>query len=126
MRIKLAKEARNTNRNYNNIYGFMVLKGGPYVFKIYDETRETKAITLEAKKSKRSEVKGKECSHHKSYELEDLSKKLEIRLNDKQKRNVCYLMDYYLREYDLKRKNGKRWFINSIEGMRNAWVKSPK
>jgi len=125
MKIKMSKEMKNTNRNFNNIYGYMALKGGPYVFKIFDETRETKAITLEAKKSKRSEVKGKECSHHKSFELEEVSRKLSVKISDKQKRNICVLLDYFLREYDHSRRNGKRWFLNSIEGMklRAGWVK---
>jgi len=58
-------------------------------------------------------------------ELEDVSKKLGIKLNDRQKKNICVLLDYYLREYDATKKEGKRWFLNSIEGMkmRAGWVK---
>ena len=125
MKIKMAKELRNSSQNINNIYGYMALKAGPYVFKIFDETRETKAITLEAKKSKRSEVKGKECSHHKSPELDEVARKLDVRLDNRQKRSVCLQLEYYLREYDEMRKDGKRWFINSIEGMKKnaGWMK---
>ena len=121
MKIKLAKEARNTVRNFNIIYGFMELKGGPYVFKIFDGTRDTGAVTLEMKKSKRSEVKGKECTHHSLRELENVSKKLDISVknkNEKAKMGYCVMLEYDLRKYDLERKDGKRWFINSIESMR--------
>jgi len=125
MKVKMAKEAKNSQKNFNIIYGYMALKSGPYVFKIFNGTRDTGAITLEMKKSKRSEVKGKECSHHSMGELEDVSKKLGIKLNDRQKKNICVLLDYYLREYDATKKEGKRWFLNSIEGMkmRAGWVK---
>ena len=121
MKIKLTKEARNTVRNFNIIYGFMELKGGPYVFKIFDGTSDTGAVTLEMKKSKRSEVKGKECTHHSLPELESVSKKLEVAVknkDEKAKMAYCVIMEYELRKYDLERKDGKRWFMNAIESMR--------
>jgi len=125
MKIKLAKEARNSKTPFNIIYGFMALKGGPYVFKIFDGTRDTGAVTLEMKKSKRSEVKGKECSHHNIIELEEVSKKLKIKTKDSQKKNFCVLLEYKLREYESERLEGKRWFMNAIETMRlkAGWTK---
>ena len=79
----------------------MALKGGPYVFKIFDGTRDTGAVTLEMKKSKRSEVKGKECSHHNIFELDDISKRLKIKVDEIQKKNICTMIEYKFREYDL-------------------------
>jgi len=125
MRIKMAKEAKTKVKNFNIIYGYMSLKDGPYVFKIFNGTKDTGAVTLEMKKSKRSEVKGKQCSHHNLQELEEVARDLKVKIVDSQKKNICILLEYKLREYDLELLNGKRWFLNSIEGMKlNAgWTK---
>ena len=125
MKIKLAKEARNRIMNFNIIYGFMTLKEGPYVFKIFDGTRDTGAVTLEMKKSKRAEVKGKECSHHNIGDLEEVLEKLNIKMNEtikKSKLGICILLEYELRKYDIERLNGKRWFFNAIEDMKKKFV----
>lgn len=121
LKIKLTKEARNRVRNFNVIYGFMIFKGGPYVFKVYDGTRDTGAVTLEMKKSKRSEVKGKECKHHSIGELDDVAKKIKMNVKKNiksSKGTFCVLMEYELRKYDLERYEGKRWFLNAIEEMK--------
>ena len=124
MKIKLTKEMRNRVSNFNIIYGFMTLKGGPYVFKIFDSTRDTGAFTLKMEKSKRAEVKGKECSHHNIGELEDVIHKLKIKMTDnlkKSKIGLCFILEYELRRYDLERIGGKRWFMNAIEDMKKKF-----
>jgi hypothetical protein len=118
MKIKASKQAKNASRNFNIIYGFMVLKDGPYVFKVYDGTRDTGAVTLNMKKSKRSEMKGKECDFHSVVELNEMSKKTGIEIAGTQKKKICVVFEYKLREYDYDRHQGKRWFLNSIETMK--------
>ena len=124
MKIKLTKEMRNRVANYNIIYGFMTLKGGPYVFKIFDSTRDTGAFTLKMEKSKRAEVKGKECTHHGIGELDEVINKLKIKLVEnvkKSKVGLCFVLEYELRRYDLERIGGKRWFLNAIEDMKKKF-----
>jgi superfamily II DNA or RNA helicase len=118
MKIKMSKEIKNSVKNFNIIYGFMTLKDGPYVFKIYDGTRDTGAVTLDMKKSKRSEMKGKECDFHSIIELNDISKKLNIKISGTHKKKICLLFEYKLREYDYNKIDGKRWFLNSIQSMK--------
>jgi len=124
LKIKLSKEARNRVRNFNVIYGFMVLKGGPYVFKVYDGTRDTGAVTLEMKRSKRSEVKGKECKHHSIGEMEDIAKNIRMPIKGKEKGSkdlFCVMLEYELRKYDMEKHEGKRWFLNAIEEMKRRF-----
>ena len=119
IQIKLSKEARNRVRNFNIIYGFMTMKKGPYVFKIYDGTRETGAVTLNQRKSKRAEVKGKECGHHNSQELDNLIQKLRLKVAGKQSKiNICFNLEFVLRKYDIEKFEGRRWFLNAIEDMK--------
>jgi hypothetical protein len=118
MKIKMSKEIKNSVKNFNIIYGFMTLKDGPYVFKIYDGTRDTGAVTLNMKKSKRSEMKGKECDFHSIIELNDIAKKLNIKISGTHKKKICLLFEYKLREYDYNNIDGKRWFLNSIQSMK--------
>jgi hypothetical protein len=124
IKIKLTKEARNRVDNFNIIYGFMTLKGGPYVFKIFDSTRNTGAFTLKMEKSKRAEVKGKECIHHAIGELEEVASKLKIELDKNTKKSkvgLCFVLEYELRKYELERIGGKRWFSNAIEDMKKKF-----
>jgi hypothetical protein len=124
MKIKLTKEARNRVDNFNIIYGFMTLKGGPYVFKIFDSTRDTGAFTLKMEKSKRAEVKGKECTHHAIGELDEVASKLKIKWGEnvkKSKVGLCFILEFELRRYELERIGGKRWFSNAIEDMKKKF-----
>lgn len=124
IKIKLTKEARNKVDNFNIIYGFMTLKGGPYVFKIFDSTRDTGAFTLKMEKSKRAEVKGKECIHHAIGELDDVASKLKIEWGKNAKKSkvgLCFVLEYELRRYELERIGGKRWFSNAIEDMKKKF-----
>jgi hypothetical protein len=124
MKIKLTKEVRNKVNNFNIIYGFMTLKGGPYVFKIFDSTRDTGAFTLKMEKSKRAEVKGKECIHHAINELEEVATKLKIKWGantKKSKVGLCFVLEYELRRFELERIGGKRWFSNAIEDMKKKF-----
>jgi len=124
MKIKLTKEARNRVDNFNIIYGFMTLKSGPYVFKIFDSTRDTGAFTLKMEKSKRAEVKGKECTHHAIGELDEVASKLKIKWGEnvkKSKVGLCFILEFELRRYELERIGGKRWFSNAIEDMKKKF-----
>jgi hypothetical protein len=124
IKIKLTKESRNRVDNFNIIYGFMTLKGGPYVFKIFDSTRNTGAFTLKMEKSKRAEVKGKECIHHAIGELDEVASKLKIdwgKNTKKSKVGLCFVLEYELRRYELERIGGKRWFSNSLEDMKKKF-----
>jgi hypothetical protein len=124
MKIKLKKEAQNRNNNFNIIYGFMTLKGGPYVFKIFDSTRDTGAFTLKMEKSKRAEPKGKECIHHAIGELEEVATKLKIKWGENTKKSkfgLCFVLEYELRRFDLERIGGNRWFSNAIEDMKKKF-----
>ena len=121
IKIKLTKEKMNKVNNFNIIYGFMTLKGGPYVFKIFDSTRDTGAFTLKMEKSKRAEPKGKECIHHAIGELEEVATKLKIKWGEnvkKSKVGLCFILEYELRRFELERIGGKRWFSNSLEDMK--------
>ena len=76
---------------------------------------------MEMKRSKRSEVKGKECKHHSIGELEDVAKKIKLGVKKDLKSSkgmFCVLMEYELRKYDMERYEGKRWFLNAIEEMK--------
>jgi len=102
----------------------MALKGGPYVFKIFDSTRDTGAFTLKMEKSKRAEVKGKECTHHAIGELDEVASKLKIKWGEnvkKSKIGLCFILEYELRRYELERIGGKRWFSNAIEDMKKKF-----
>ena len=97
----------------------MTMKKGPYVFKIYDGTRETGAVTLNQRKSKRAEVKGKECGHHNSQELDNLIQKLRLKVTGKQSKiNICFNLEFVLRKYDIEKLEGRRWFLNAIDDMK--------
>lgn len=67
------------------------------------------------KASKRSEVRGKECQHHGTKELDEIFLKLKAKETDKQKKTMCINLEYLMREYDAKKYEGKRWFMNAIE-----------
>jgi len=124
IKIKLMKELRNRVEIFNEIYGFMTFKGGPYVFKIFDSTRNTGAFTLKMEKSKRAEPKGKECSHHAIGELDEVASKLKIKYGDnvkKSKFGLCFILEYELRRYELERIGGKRWFSNAIEDIKKKF-----
>ena len=124
MKIKLTKEVRNRVDNFNIIYGFMTLKNGPYVFKIFDSTRDTGAFTLKMEKSKRAEVKGKECIHHAIGELEEVADKLKVKWGKnvkKSKVGLCFVLEYELRRFEIERIGGKRWFSNAIEDMKKKF-----
>ena len=51
-------------------------------------------------------------------DLVEKAKKLGIKLNDKQKRNICVLLEYYLREYDERKKDGRSWFKDCVQEIR--------
>jgi hypothetical protein len=124
IKIKLMKEAKNRIDNFNIIYGFMTFKGGPYVFKIFDSSRDTGAFTLKMQKSKRAEPKGKECIHHAIGELEEVATKLKIKWGESTKKSkvgLCFILEYELRRFDLERIEGKRWFSNAIEDMKKKF-----
>jgi hypothetical protein len=124
IKIKLKKEEKNRVNNFNIIYGFMTLKGGPYVFKIFDSTRDTGAFTLKMEKSKRAEVKGKECIHHAIGELDEVASKLKIKWGTNTKKSkvgLCFVLEYELRRFELERIGGKRWFSNAIEDMKKKF-----
>jgi hypothetical protein len=102
----------------------MTLKGGPYVFKIFDSTRDTGAFTLKMEKSKRAEPKGKECIHHAIGELEEVATKLKIKWGENTKKSkfgLCFVLEYELRRFDLERIGGNRWFSNAIEDMKKKF-----
>ena len=116
---KKMKELSNKNSKkikYNKIYGFMEKwKNENYIFKIYDGTRETGALTLEMKKSKRSEIKGKRCETFKSKELQTIIKNLNIKINSKNIKNICRDIEYILRKLEIDKYDNKKWFKNSLE-----------
>ena len=112
---KFSKERKSNNLMLNNIYGFMERKDGPYVFKIYNKTKEQVKRTKENERSKRSEVRGKECSSHSLEEIKSLGKILDIKQNKIQKKTGCYELEYVLRKNDIIKLNNRLWFLNSID-----------
>ena len=110
-KIRATKESKLDSKAFNNIYGFMEKwKNGKFVFKIFDGTKETGALTLNKSRSKRSEIKGKKCETFSSSELNDISKKLHIDIKAKQIKLICRNIEYSLRLYNLQNKNNLRWF----------------
>jgi hypothetical protein len=119
---KFTKERKSNNLVLNNVYGFMERKNGPYVFKIFNKTKEIEKRTKGDEKSKRSEVRGKECSSHSLEEIKTLGKLLDLKQDKIQKKNGCYELEYMLRKNDKIKLNNKIWFLNSIDFVKNQII----
>ena len=119
-KLKTIKKLKEINKKkikdlpYNNIYGFMEKKNDKFIFKVYDNSKETGALTLEMKRSKRSVIKGKKCSTFKSPELLEIIKKLNININETSIKKMCINIEYQLRRLNLDNHKNKKWFKNSL------------
>jgi hypothetical protein len=115
---KKMKQFMDTYKDMSIIYGFMEdsPKLKERVFKILDKSKEKGAITLSMKRSKRSEVTGRICSTYYIGQLLELFQMLHISYHaiKIKKEEHCYLLEWYLREYEKVRRDGKCWFIPTI------------
>lgn len=100
------------NKKLNNIYGLILIKNKNSLFKIIDKTREIEIITADKKKSKRSEIRGRECSTFKVNQLINIQKELGINIrNDKKYRKfICNEIELFLRSKNYENKN-IIWFV---------------
>ena len=123
-KIKLNQKIKNIKEKVkifqlNKIYGFMEKwKNGDYIFKIYDETKGTGAMTLDLKRSKRSEIKGKKCNNFNNNELKEINNKLNIKDSSKQIKIKCRNIEFMLRKYNLENYENRRWFITAIDNIK--------
>jgi len=102
----------------SEIYGYMEnsQKDIEKLFKIVDKSKDKGAITIEMKKSKRSEITGRICSTFYLGQLNDLFKELKVHVENLKikKEMYCFLLEWILRNYQKERKNGKLWFRYSV------------
>jgi Type III restriction enzyme, res subunit/Helicase conserved C-terminal domain len=114
----LFKKNQKSYHTLSNIYGYMEPSSKDLyrLFKIVDKSKERGAVTTEMKKSKRSEVTGRVCSTFYLGQLIDLFKELHIQVKQLKIKKVlyCFLLEWYLREYQESKKNNMSWFIHSI------------
>ena len=106
---------KKENVNIQKIFGvlFFDKKGEPN-FKIIDKEKETKTETVEGRKSKRAESKGRVCKTYKRFQLEDILKKIQ-NTQYKDKKYIdefCVEIELILRDKD---KPNNRSFFNQYE-----------
>lgn len=102
----------------HKIFGIMEkFKKKQWIFKIVDLIKEKGVHTLQQKKSKRSESRGKKCENFKLPELRNVIGQLQlpIQIDTITGKNICQTVEFYLRRNDNTMLNKKRWFISSIE-----------
>lgn len=86
------------------IYGVLFVdKKGEINFKIIDKEKETKTVTVEGRKSKRSESKGRVCKTYKRHQLEEIIKTINQKaMGDKKYIDeFCVEIELFLRDRDL-------------------------
>jgi len=118
LKIKFKKELSSQKYSLHKIYGFMIRKNGSYVFKIYDGTKEKGELTLTMEKSKRSEIRGKQCSHHNIDELKNIVKKLNMENGKISKKTVCFKIEFLLRKNNYYKKENEIWFLDALDFMK--------
>jgi hypothetical protein len=102
----------------SGIFGMIeFFKGKEWIFKIVDTLKELGVQTVQKKKSKRSESRGKKCENFKLPELREAIQSigLPIQPDEIVGKGSCKLVEFLLREFDLEKKNKKRWFITALE-----------
>ena len=85
-------------KEYNNIYGFIEKNE----LKILDNSKFKKAYTTNYKESKRSLITGRKCNTYKIEELQNLLKVINNKLDQKNKKNICILIEFELRKLNIK------------------------
>ena len=102
----------------SKIFGMMeYFKGKEWIFKIVDIMKEKGTKTVQQTKSKRSESRGKKCENFKLPELRTAVELAELPINsaDITSKTSCFIVEFYLRQFDILFKNKKRWFITANE-----------
>ena len=85
-------------KEYNNIYGFIEKNE----LKILDNSKFKKAYTTNYKESKRSIITGRRCNTYKIEELKSVLKVINNKLDEKNKKNICILIELELRKLNMK------------------------
>ena len=85
-------------KEFNNIYGFIEKKE----LKILDNSKFKKAYTTNYKESKRSIITGRRCNTYKIEELKNLLKNINNKLDEKNKKNMCMIIELELRKLNIK------------------------
>jgi hypothetical protein len=118
LNIQLRTASKKINYNFNDIVGYMEdWKSKEIIFKILDLTKNSGTLTMELKKSRRSEVKGRRCNTYKINDLKNMFEKLNLPFKETNIKNLCINLEYYLRLFDKENKDNKKWFV--IEKIKN-------
>ena len=113
LNMQLRTASKKANYNFNDIVGYMEdYKSKEIIFKILDLTKNTGTLTMNLKKSRRSEIKGRRCNTFKINDLKKIYEKLEISFSEKSIKELCQFLEFKLRLFDKEKKDGKKWFIN--------------
>ena len=100
---------------FAGIHGFIAVVGKQIVYKLYVGKNRGETLTLQAKKSKRTDVKGRVCSTFKTEEMTEYLRDITGKsVEASSKYSMCKEIEFILRYNDLMRKNRVRW--NYIEG----------
>ena len=102
---------KNINKNkkvkeYNDIYG-SIHKGK---FKLIDQTKSKNALTVNYKESKRSIITGRVCTTFKIDVLNNITRILKIKYDNKSKINICNLIELTLRQKQYTSTSPQIWF----------------
>lgn len=101
------------SEKYSEYYGYMSVIKNRNVFKIVYQKGDVKTLTLESKKSKRSEVRGRVCSTYKVDDLLAFFDKINGIRGDRINRSkLCSEINFLLRIYQMKNKDNLIWFYH--------------
>ena len=100
------KKNKEQEKEYNDIYG-TISKGK---FKLVDRTKSKNALTVDYKESKRSIITGRVCNTFKIDILNNITRILKIKYDDKSKVNMCNLIELTLRQKQYTSNSHKIWF----------------
>jgi hypothetical protein len=115
MTIKVEKREK---KQFSDIYGYLSKnKKGEYQLKLVDKTEDIGSITLEKKKSKRTEITGRVCGTFQVEYLIQFLEKIGVEFTKDQlksskfKNILCNLIEFLLRKRDIM-DSKNIWFTN--------------
>ena len=106
----------STEKKSNYLYGILTYnKRSDVIFQILNKKEYIHAITLESKKSKRSEITGRVCNTYQLSTLRDIKKTLGDRnaLKKNKKQQICIELEFLFR-LKAREDPSKVWFHNEI------------
>jgi hypothetical protein len=112
------KTEKREKKQFSDIYGYLSKnKKGEYQLKLVDKTQDIGSITLEKKKSKRTEITGRVCGTFQVDYLIKYLQKIGVEFTKDQlqsskfKNILCYLIEFLLRKRDIT-DNRSIWFTS--------------